>query len=1070
MYKKRTTGELDGRLDFSSSTSPTNLEDNIHYLQRKALVSYIISHASDDQRPYLEVSIMGHLFLGLLDSGSSATLVSQKGFETLKFLGLTLDDGKRITCSVANGQRCSSIGFVKTPICLMGKVCVIDVVVVPELSNNLILGTDFWMAMDIIPNLKENVWHFGSPELKVAGVVSEGNLSIEQRIQLDGMLNEKFSKMGTGLGFTSATCHEIILEENTRPIKQRYYPVSPYKQKIIDDEITKMLELGVIEPSKSAWSSPILLVPKGDQTYRFCVDYRALNKVTKKDAYPLPYVSAILDRLRGARYLSALDIKSAYWQIGVKEECREYTAFTVPNRGLYQFKRMPFGLTNAPATWQRFIDNVLGADLENYVMVYLDDIICFAPDLDTHLRILAEVFDRLTKAGLTLSREKCKFCLPSLLYLGYKVDEKGLHVDVSKVEAILKLRSPRNSTEVRRFIGMTGWYRKFIPNFSTLIAPLTRLIQKNFSFTWTQECDDAFNKIKNILISAPILTCPDFSQPFTLQTDASAYGLGAVLTQNLDGEEKVICFLSRSLTKAERNWSTTERECIAVIWAVEKLRHYLDLVPFTIVTDHASLLWLDRLKDPTGRLARWALRLQPFNYTIVHRKGRENIVADFLSRSVPVSVEAVGIGDDSLDFSNSSDKWYEQMRHNIVNKPQKYPQWRVENGMIYKYVKCAIPELSKPSDDWKLVVPKDKRKQLISNHHDDVRSGHVGSYKTYWKIQQRFTWPKMRADVNKYVRSCQTCAHHKPEQKAAAGFMGTRPTIDKPWQMISLDFMGPYPRSKNGYSYLLTVCDYFSKYVVLCPMRTATSKALCQFVENQIFCVYGVPQFLICDNGVQMRSKNFQALCDTYHTKICYTANYHPNADPAERYNKIVKTMIASYLSSNHKEWDKNIASIGCAIRTSKSETTGFTPFFINFGREYIGDGRYYKIHGEDFSLDQQTLTGDLVKKRQEGFKKLFEDVKGKLAKAQERYRKYYNLRRRPVQYSIGERVWRKNKVTSDASKSFNAKLSPKYIGPFVIKMKIGSCSYELLDSAGKPAGVWHVQDLKPVNFDSDED
>lgn len=986
-----------------------------------------------------------------------------EGYQVLAQLGLKLDSTRKVKCSVANGQECVSIGVVKTPVCLMGKVCVLDILVVPTLSSKLILGVDFWFSMDIVPDLKKNVWHFGhDSDLEVCGIVEESSLSERQLTRLNGMLDEKFTKLGTGLGFTKVAYHEIILEENTRPIKQRYYPVSPYKQKILDEEINKMLEMDVIEPSKSPWSSPVLLVPKGDNTYRFCVDYRGLNKVTKKDAYPLPYVSAILDRLRGARYLSSMDIKSAYWQVSVKEECRELTAFTVPSRGLYQFKRMPFGLANAPATWQRLIDKVLGVDLEPYVLVYLDDIIIISPGFDTHLEVLGKVFDRLAAAGLTLRRDKCKFCLPSLKYLGYVVDGKGLHVDTEKVDAIMKLKPPKNPTEIRRFLGMAGWYRKFVPNFSTVIAPLTKLTHKKVAYVWNEECEKSFNIIKNSLIAAPILTCPDFTKSFTLQTDASAYGLGAVLTQNFEDGEKVICFLSRSLTKQERNYSTTERECLSVIWDVEKLRNYLEGTHFTIVTDHASLIWLDRLKDPTGRLARWALRLQPFDYTIVHRKGRDNVVPDFLSRSVPLAVDSVTTKENLMeDFKNTSDVWYEKMKERINGHPDKFPQWRIENDIVYKYVRCITPELSNGSNNWKIVVPKDKRKFILQLHHDDVRSGHVGIYKTYWKIYNRYTWPKMRADVAKYISKCQVCAQHKPEQKPPAGLMGSRPEINRPWEMISLDFMGPYPRSSNGYSYLLNVCDYFSKYVVLCPLRTATSKALCRFVEEQIFCVYGAPRFIICDNGKPMRSKEFQALCEKYGTKLSYTANCNARADPVERYNKTVKTMISCYLKDNHKKWDQNIAAIGCAIRTSKNETTGFTPYFVNFGREYIGDGNQYNYllgASEEKSSDKSE-----IQKRQLGFQKMFDKVKKRILHGQERNRKVYNLRRRPVQFTVGEQVWKKNKILSDASKHISAKLSPKFIGLFTIKRKIGNWTYELLDEKGKSIGIWHVQDLKPL-------
>lgn len=1037
-----------------STTSSTTLDS----VGKQALISYIISHAEGDQRPYLEVSILGHKILGLLDSGSSVTLVGKEGYKILENLGLPLDDRHQIKCTVANGQICASAGIVKTPVSLMDKVCVLDIVVLPNLSNKLILGTDFWLLMDVVPNLKRNVWHFGEDSVaEVCGIQDENTLNEDQRTKLNTLLEEKFKKMGSGLGFTTVASHDIILEENAAPRKQRYYPVSPFKQQILDEEIKKMLELDVIEPSKSPWSSPVLLVPKEDKTYRFCVDYRALNSVTKKDAYPIPFISSILDKLRGARYLSSMDIKSAYWQVPVKPECREFTAFTIPSRGLYQFKRMPFGLSNAPATWQRLIDRVLGADLEPYVLVYLDDIIIISPDFDTHLQIISKVFDRLIAAGLTLGPDKCKFCRPSLKYLGYVVDANGLHVDVEKVEAIIKIQRPKTPTEIRRFLGMTGWYRKFVPNFSTLVAPLTKLTHKNVPYVWTEDCEKSFNHIKNSLISAPILTCPDFTKPFVLQTDASAYGLGAVLTQQFDEDEKVICFLSRSLTKQERNYSTTERECLSVIWSVEKLRHYLEGIHFTIITDHASLIWLNRLKNPTGRLARWALRLQPFDYTIIHRKGKDHVVPDFLSRNV----DSITVTPKTIeDFANTSDIWYKKMITNIGNRPDKFPQWRVDGDTIYKYVKCTIPELSTESDYWKIVVPKDKRREIISQHHDDVRAGHVGIYKTYWKLYTRFTWPKMRADVAKYIKACQICAQNKPEQKPAAGLMGSRPPIDKPWQMISLDFMGPYPRSSNGYCYLLSICDYFSKYVVLCPLRTATSKALTRFVEEQIFCVYGVPQFLICDNGKQMRSKEFQNLCNKYHTKISYTAHYNARADPVERYNKIIKTMISCYLKDNHKRWDENIAAIGCAIRTSKSETTGFTPYFLNFGREYIGDGNEYKYLLQSQNEDKD-MEGEMTR-RKVGYQMMFEKVKNRILSAQERNRKVYNLRRRPVHFKVGDRVWRKNKILSDASKNINAKLSPKFIGPFTVSRKIGNWTYDLIDSAGKSTGIWHVQDLKP--------
>lgn len=367
---------------------------------------------------------------------------------------------------------------------------------------------------------------------------------------------------------------------------------------------------------------------------------------------------------------------------------------------------------------------------------------------------------------------------------------------------------------------------------------------------------------------------------------------------------------------------------------------------------------------------------------------------------------------------------------------------------------------------WKLVVPKDCRRTVLQLYHDDTRSGHLGGYKTYWRLHGKYTWPKMRYDVARYVRSCVTCSQQKPEQKLPSGLMGSRPEICMPWQMVSLDFMGPFPRSSSSYTYLLVVCDYFSKYVLMCPLRSAKANGLVRFVEDNLFLVYDVPESLICDNGPQMRSNEFRQLCDKYNTRICYTAHYNPKADPVQRYNKIIKTMISSYISGDHRKWDKHLAAIGCALRTAKSEVTGYTPFYINFGREYIKDGREYKYHLREKSSDVDINSN--VLKRHEGFQKMFETIKSRLKKAQERNRHVYNLRRRPVTYEVGDKVWKRNKVLSDASKGIKAGLCPKFIGPFVITKKIGTCTYELKDESGRSVGNWHVQDLKPVYLDED--
>jgi len=324
-------------------------------------------------------------------------------------------------------------------------------------------------------------------------------------------------------------------------------------QAIINKEVDEIMEQGVIEPSHSPWSSPNVIVKKKDGKHRFCIDFRRINDVTHKDAYPLSQITATLDKLREARYLSTLDLKNGYWQVPLAQESRPITAFTIPGKGLYQFTVMPFGLHSAPATFQRLLDTVLGPDLEPHVFVYLDDIIVISKTFHEHLELLAETFLRLRNAQLRLNPDKCKFCVDKLKYLGHIIDREGIRTDPEKVSAVADWPEPRTIKQIRQFIGMASWYRRFIAGFSKIAAPLTQLTKKNARWTWGKEQKEAFRTLKAKLVSAPVLACPDFSKRFVLQTDASTSGLGAVLTQQHEDGERVIAYASRTLNAAERN-------------------------------------------------------------------------------------------------------------------------------------------------------------------------------------------------------------------------------------------------------------------------------------------------------------------------------------------------------------------------------------------------------------------------------------------------------------------------------------------------------------------------------------
>lgn len=1008
----------------------------------------------------MEVEVFGRKILGLLDSGATRTISGLPGWKVWQEMGLHLTP-EPSQCKVANNQSCACIGYVQVPMTVLTKSRLINILIVPDLPHTLILGIDFWKSMDIVPNLKHDIWHFSNnPSLpEVFSIEDSDSLSNLQKKSLDDLVQLYMNRTRPKIGCAKLTRHIIELYPDVRPIKQRYYPVSPPKQKLINDEIDKMLADNIIEPCNSPWSSPVCLVPKKNGEQRFCIDFRQLNAVTVKDAYPLPYMNSILDQLRDARFLSSLDIKSAYWQVELSDNSKDYTAFTVPGRGLFRFRRMPYGLTNAPATWQRLIDAVLGADLQPSVFVYLDDIIIVSQSFDSHLATLSKVLERLHVAGLTVNFEKCKFCRPELKYLGFVVNKQGLRPDPEKVQAILDIPTPKSPSEIRRFAGTASWFRRFVPNFATVIAPLTELTKRNVSWNWSPECEKSFKLIKECLVTAPILHCPDFNRKFSLQTDASAYGCGAVLSQHFDDGEKVICFLSRSFTSQERKYSSVERECLAVIWAVEKLRHYLEGVEFEVVTDCHSLLWLNRLRDPLGRLARWALRLQPYTFKLIHRKGKDNIVPDMLSRAVAV---------DSAEISDPSslDKWYNNLLKNVSSHPAKYPNWRVSDGRLFKYLEVRYSKLQDPMASWKEVVPKSERQKLIYDAHNTPTSGHLGVFKTFNRLAIKYYWPKMKYEIARYIAKCSTCHRTKPEQRAPKGFMLTRSYVSKPWELISADIVGPLPKSSQGFSYILVVTDYFSKFPIFFPLRVANSQNICKHIEDNVFMLFGVPSAIIVDNGVQFRSREFANLMSKYSVRIRFTANYHPQANPTERVNRVLKTMLSSFVEGNQRAWDVLLPKVACAVRSARHEVIDSSPYFVNFGREMILNGEHHPFKSTDSEDPEVRRNLKCIQDRKHLFENLFEDIKLRMQKASNTNAKYYNLRRRPEQFILGQKVYRRNFTLSDAAKYYTAKLAPKFVGPFLIHKRLSSWTYELSDLDGNPKGVWNIKDLKSLPSD----
>ena len=469
--------------------------------------------------------------------------------------------------------------------------------------------------------------------------LSKSDLTDEQKATLTTFLEENkdlFSPSLKTLGKTDLYHHVIETEPGKGPVRMPFYRQPPHIRTEIDRQVDEMLEQGIVEPSNSIWYSPVVLAKKKDGSYRFAVDYRKLNKITKPIAHPLPRLESVFDAIgaANAQYFSCLDLASGYWQIPMDNSTKFKSAFITHN-GIYEFNRLPFGLKNAPMSFQFFMGQVLRTLNWKHVLCYIDDILVFSKTFDDHLHHLSQVFERLRDAKLTLKPEKCHFAVPKLTYLGHDISKAGIEPALSNTHAVRTFPVPKNQRDVRSFLGLANFYRRFCKNFAKIANPLNKLLQKNTKFVWTEQAQDAFDTLKHSLITAPMLYYPDLNNSFCLTTDASDVSLGFILSQkDINNKDRVVAYGGRSIRPEERKWTVTEKECLAVVEGIKAYREYLSHRPFTVYTDHKALQWLHNMKDPSNRLGRWALKLQEYQYTVIHKEGKKNQNADALSRRV----------------------------------------------------------------------------------------------------------------------------------------------------------------------------------------------------------------------------------------------------------------------------------------------------------------------------------------------------------------------------------------------------------------------------------------------------
>ncbi|UYV79967.1 K02A2.6-like [Cordylochernes scorpioides] len=873
----------------------------------------------------------------------------------------------------------------------------------------------------------------------------KGRSCIDHIFQVLALLSgygEMFTAPDEYKGRTHLVKHQIKTTSDI-PIRKNPYRVSLKERNIISDQINSMLKNGIISHSSSVWASPIILVKKKNGTFRFCVDYRNLNSVTVKDQYPLPRIDDCFDSLHGARYFTSLDLCSGYWQVEVEEQDREKTAFITPD-GLYQFNVLPFGLCNGPATFERLMDTVLRTHKWKICLCYLDDVIIFSEDLHSHLNRLKTILECLKTAGLTLNASKCRFAYTELLILGHVVSNEGIAPDPEKIISIRKFPTPRTVKDVRAFLGLCSYYRRFIREFSKVALPLQILTRKNHSFAWGEEQELSFNSLKNKLISPEVLTHYDPNKPIGLHTDASDQGLGAVLVHlNENTKERPISYASRTLQKAETNYSTTKKECLAIIWAIKKFRPYLYGRKFTIYTDHHSLCWMAKMKNPAGRLARWSLELQEYDFAIKYKSGKTHLDADGLSRC-PIPERIIS----TINYEEHDYDSYIKKIDNLVNQnPNSYG----ENFTKFKE-KLFKKHPSVTGDPWLLIVPKNKQKELLENMHDHPTSGHMGIKRTYNRLKSKYFWPSMLKTVEEYVSSCPECQFRKTPSQLPQGLLQPIPPASRPFEKMGIDLMGRFPKSGRGNSWILIYRDS--------GITPRDGGRNCRLFLQKVVLRHGAPKTVISDRGSCFLSKLFKEvlkICNTLHKK---TTSYHPQTNgQTERMTRTLADMMAMYIDERHQNWDEILPFVTFAYNSSIQDTTGYSPYFLIHGREPL------TFLDSTFDMPELSRHKD-YDEYVSNLLEIIEDAKeistSKTIARQNKSKQLYDKTHREVKYAFNDLVliWTPIRKVGRADK-----LQRRYIGPYQILRQTSPVNYEVIEIAEGKRKKRQIVHNSPSNY-----
>ncbi|GJW80855.1 reverse transcriptase domain-containing protein [Tanacetum coccineum] len=808
----------------------------------------------------------------------------------------------------------------------------------------------------------------------------------------------------------------------------------------------------VVSKIGSLIGAHVLFVKKKDGSFRMCIDYRELNKLTVKNRYPLPRIDDLFDQLQGSHFFSKIDLRSGYHQLRVHEDDIPKTAFRIRYE-YFEFTVMPFGLTNAPAVFMDLMNRVCKPYLDKFVIVFIDDILIYSKSKEEHEVHLRLVLELLRKEKLYAKFSKCEFWLQEVHFLGHVVNQNGIHVDPSKIEAVKNWKAPTTPFKIRLFFGLTGYYRRFIANFSKIAKPLTSLTQKNQKYVWGVEQEEAFQTLKNNLCEAPILSLPDGVEDFVVYCDASNQGLGCVLMQR----NKVIAYASRQLKIHEKNYTTHDLELGAVVFALKFWRHYLYGTKSVIYTDHKSLQHIFDQKELNMRQRRWIELFSDYEYEIRYHPGKANVVVDALSRKERVKPKRVwamamtiqsavkGVILAAQGEAFDQDNVMNERLHGLDQQME-----RKRDGSLYFMDRIWVPLVG------------GVRTIIMDEAHKSRYSVHPRADKMYYDLRDMYWWPRMKRDIATYVSECLTCAKVKAEHQRPSGLLQQPEIPEWKWENITMDFITKLPRTRNGHDAIWVVVDRLTKSAHFLAIREDYStKKLVRLYTDEIVARHGVPVSIISDRDARFTSRLWKTFQKALGTRLDMSTAYHPQTDgQSERTIQTLEDMLRACVIDFGGSWDVHLPLAEFSYNNSYHTSIRCTPFEALYGRKCrspvlwaeIGEG---SLIGPE--LVQETTDKVVV-------------IKERLQAARDRQKSYADNRRKPLEFEVGDRVMLKvspwKGVVHFGKKG---KLAPRYVGPFEILERIGPVAYQLRlpEELSGVHDTFHVSNLKKCLADA---